>query len=94
MTCAFDNDPNIQIKKEPMNNALHFQRANVYYDAGQMPEPCDGGLFRTFRLEYDLYMYQLTENDFTEGDLFRGMWKMASTTAVKMHGTKVIFGNV
>ena len=74
-----------------MNNALHFQRANVYYDTGQTPEPCDGGLFSTFRLEYDLYMYQLTENDFTEGDLFQGMWKMASTAAVKKHGAKVIF---
>jgi len=87
ITCSFDNDPNIYVKKELLTIRLNFERANVYYDPGTRPTSCDGGSFSTFNnLEYELYMYQLTENDFTEDDLFNGIWKMSHPRNIKKYG--------
>lgn len=66
---------------------LMFQRANVYYDPGSKPESCDGGSFSTFtNLEYELYSYQLQENDFTDRFLYDGIWKMANAKNIKRYG--------
>lgn len=88
-TCAFDNDPNLYITKGSLKNTLFFSRANVNYDPGTQPSSCDGGKFETFKLEYELYMYQLQENDFSESNLFDGMWKMASPSNIRYYGSKI-----
>ena len=90
ITCSFDNDPNIYLKKELLTIRLNFERANVYYDPGTKPKSCDGGSLSTFNnLEYELYAYQLTENDFTENNLFDGIWKMSHPRSIKKYGKVV-----
>ena len=78
------------MKKDLLTIKLSFERANVFFDPGKTPKSCDGGSLSTFvDLEYELYAYQLTENDFTEGNLFNGVWKMAYPRNIKKYGKLV-----
>eukprot|EP00795_Rhopilema_esculentum_P011347 gene11347-21538_t len=90
ITCAFDNDPNIYTKKESLKVQLDFGRGNVFFDPGELPDVCDGDGFKTFnQLVYDLYFYQLRENDLTEEGLFNAVWRMSSPVNIKKYGKMV-----
>eukprot|EP00794_Sanderia_malayensis_P018304 gene18304-20127_t len=89
ITCAFDNDPNIQIIKEESFVKIMFARANVFNNPGSVAEFCDGHRFSTYRLEYDLYALQLYNNDLSIKGLYDATWKMSSVSRIKYYGKKV-----
>ena len=91
ITCSFDDDPNIQVSYDDLRTKIMFQRANIFYPAGSRPPVCDGYPYSTFKLEYDLYCFFLEENNFSEDELFKGLWKMSAPSRIKTYGIKVNF---
>ncbi len=89
ITCSFDNDPNMFVVREASSIKIHFPRANVFNYPGSKADSCDGGGFSTYRLEYDLYAYQLDQNDLSLSGLYSGIWKMSSVARAKFYGKKV-----
>ena len=78
------------MKKESLKVQLDFGRGNVFFNPGELPDVCDGDGFETFnQLEYDLYFYQLRENDLTEEGLFSAVWRMSSPVNIKKYGKMV-----
>lgn len=72
-------DPNLYVRYNLYETTITFEPANLGYDRGATPPPCnasaEGGA--RWRLQYDVYQHFLPENDLSEQSLFAGVHAVA-----------------
>lgn len=87
-----DIDPNIYLAYDFFETTIKFAPANLGYERGTDPPPCDirTGQDSRWRLQYDVYQYFLPENDLTEEGLLKHLQRMAEVPQVTANAIKVV----
>ncbi|XP_035002961.1 transmembrane 7 superfamily member 3 isoform X2 [Hippoglossus stenolepis] len=87
-----DMDPNVYVHYNLYETTIRFAPANLGYERGDTPPPCDESTEPTtrWRLHYDIYQYFLPENDLLESSLFSGIQAMADTQGMMENGKWVL----
>ena len=86
LTCALENDPNLQISYSKYKTTLRFSRASKYYNPYSSPD-CDGSEKpASYDLAYSVYYTYLKENDFSEENLFDSLFEMSTPSRIKSKG--------
>ncbi|XP_062238901.1 transmembrane 7 superfamily member 3 [Platichthys flesus] len=87
-----DIDPNVYVHYNLYETTIRFAPANLGYERGDTPPPCDESTepATRWRLQYDIYQYFLPENDLLESSLFRGIQAMADTQGMMENGKRVL----
>ncbi|CAJ1054248.1 transmembrane 7 superfamily member 3 [Xyrichtys novacula] len=87
-----DIDPNVYIHYNLYETTIRFAPANLGYERGEDPPPCDESTLPTtrWRLQYDVYQYFLPENDLSERSLFRGIQEVAEVNGMMANGKRVM----
>lgn len=85
-------DPNVYIHYNLYETTIRFAPANLGYERGADPPPCDESTAPTtrWRLQYDVYQYFLPENDLSERSLFRSIQEVADVNGMIAHGKRVM----
>lgn len=85
-------DPNIYIHYNLYETTIRFAPANIGYERGGAPPPCDTsqGPETRWRLVYDIYQYFLLENDLSEQSLFTGIQAVADIQGMTQNGKQVM----
>ncbi|XP_074554941.1 transmembrane 7 superfamily member 3 [Halichoeres trimaculatus] len=87
-----DIDPNVYIHYNLYETTIRFAPANLGYERGEDPPPCDESTEPStrWRLQYDVYQYFLPENDLSERSLFRGIQEVADVHGMVQNGKRVM----
>lgn len=87
-----DIDPNVYIHYNLYETTIRFAPANLGYQRGEDPPPCDESTEPStrWRLQYDVYQYFLPENDQSERTLFRGIQQVADVHGMVENGKRVM----
>ena len=91
LTCALEIDPNIHITYDSVKTYVTFPRASKIWNVAASEPKCDNKEYpATFYLVYDVYYYYLQENDYSDEELFNGLWKMSTPDNIKQYGKHLL----
>ncbi|XP_034529466.1 transmembrane 7 superfamily member 3 [Notolabrus celidotus] len=87
-----DVDPNVYIHYNLYETTIRFAPANLGYERGEDPPPCDESTEPStrWRLQYDIYQYFLPENDLSERSLFSSVQEVADINGMVQNGKRVM----